>query len=81
MKKRAFIKLRRLAEDEGYGVTELAEQTGIKERTLHNRLGNENPQKGWRSFEIAAVCRVLHIPQEKIGEYFFPELGKERNNA
>lgn len=76
---RNFIKLRRLAEDQGLGIGELAEQAGIGMRTLHTRFENKKPGNSWRSAEIAAVCKVLHIPQEQIGEYFFPEV-KEGNH-
>lgn len=76
---RNFIKLRRLAEDQGFEIQELAEQVGMGVRTLRTRLENKDPGKSWRSAEIAAVCRVLHIPQEQIGMYFFPEI-KEGNH-
>lgn len=76
MKKRNYIKLRRLAEDQGFGIKELAEQSGVNERTLHTRLEDADPGKSWRASEITAVCNVLHIPQEQIGEYFFPKVEK-----
>lgn len=74
---RNFIKLRRLAEDQGFGIQELAAQTGMGTRTLHTRFENKKPGNSWRSAEIAAVCKVLHIPQEQIGMYFFPEIEAE----
>lgn len=76
MKKRNYIKLRRLAEDQGFGIKELAERSGVNERTLHTRLEDAAPGKSWRSSEITAVCKALHIPQEQIGEYFFPKVEK-----
>ncbi len=76
MKKRNYIKLRRLAEDQGLEIQELAEQSGMGVRTLHTRLEDADPGKSWRASEITAVCNVLHIPQEQIGEYFFPKVEK-----
>jgi DNA-binding Xre family transcriptional regulator len=81
MKKRNFIKLRRLAEDQGLELQELAEQAGIGKRTLHTRLEDADPGKSWRAAEITALCKVLHIPQEQIGEYFFPAIAKEEKTA
>lgn len=28
----------------------------------------------WNWEEITAICKVVGIPQEQIGEYFFPEV-------
>lgn len=30
----------------------------------------------WNWEEIDGICRALHIPQEQIGEYFFPKVEK-----
>ena len=73
-----YLKLARLIEDEGYEHRELAAMVGIAPGTLSNRL-NPKPDrenKEWRYYEITAICKVLHIPQEQIGEYFFPAIEK-----
>ena len=48
------------------------------ESTLATRLNPKPEQKNneWRHYEITAICRELHIPQEQIGEYFFPAVEK-----
>ena len=48
------------------------------ESTLSTRLTPTPEQKSneWRHYEITAICRELHIPQEQIGEYFFPKVEK-----
>ena len=75
-----YLKLARLIEDEGYENRELAAMVGMGPGTLSGRLhpkedGNDRP-KEWRHYEIIAICKVLHIPQEQIGEYFFPAVEK-----
>lgn len=76
MSKKSYLKLRRLAEDQDIELQELAKQANIGERTLYTRLEATTTGKSWRAFEIAAICKVLHIPQEQIGEYFFPTVEK-----
>lgn len=76
MAKKPFLKLRRLYEDEGLQQHELAEMAGINPRTLGKRLGAPEADGCWLCSEITAICKVLHIPQEKIGEYFFPKVEK-----
>ena len=49
---------------------------GINPRTLGKRLGAPEADGCWLCSEITAICKVLHIPQEKIGEYFFPKVEK-----
>lgn len=79
--KKPYLKLRRLTEDEGFGTDDLAVQAGINPRTLRNRFKAAETSGTWFWKEIIAVCRVLHIPQEKIGEYFFPEVEKGETHA
>lgn len=79
--KKPYLKLRRLAEDQGVEPNELAVRAGIVPRTLRNRLASPENSGTWRWEEITGICRALHIPQEKIGEYFFPKLGKEYDHA
>lgn len=76
MAKKPFLKLRRLYEDEGFLQKELAEQSGIPLDTLKGRLNAPEDKGRWKACEIVAICRTLHIPQEQIGEYFFPKVEK-----
>ena len=57
---------------------EFAKLVGMGESTLSTRLNPKPEQKNneWRHYEITAICRELHIPQEQIGEYFFPKVEK-----
>lgn len=73
MAKKPYIKLRRLMEDQGLNQGELSALTGINYNTLGKHL---NDRGDWLFSEITAICRVLHIPQDKIGEYFFPRVEK-----
>ena len=68
-----YLKLARLIEDEGFEHREFAKLVGMGESTLSTRL---NPKPERRHYEITAICRELHIPQEQIGEYFFPKVEK-----
>ena len=76
MARKPYLKLRRLAEDQGLEQQELAVQAGMGERTLSKRLNAPEDNGSWLPKEITAICKVLHIPQEKIGEYFFPAVEK-----
>lgn len=76
MAKKPYLKLRRLMEDEGLEQQELAALTGMGLRTLNRRINAPEAGGGWLGKEITAVCKVLHIPQEQIGEYFFPTVEK-----
>lgn len=75
--KKPYLKLRRLIEDEGMEQQELAVLAGICDRTLSKRLNAPEDSGCWLPREITSICQVLHIPQEKIGEYFFPQIAKE----
>lgn len=57
---------------------DVAKLVGMGESTLSTRLNPKPEQKNneWRHYEITAICRELHIPQEQIGEYFFPKVEK-----
>lgn len=77
MAKKPFLKLRRLIEDQGLEQQELAAMVGISTRTLSKRLNAPEDDGGWLFKEITAICKVVGISQEQIGEYFFPEVKKE----
>lgn len=76
MARKPYLKLRRLAEDQGLEQQDLVALTGIKDRTLYKRLNSPEDNGTWLPKEITALCKVLHIPQEQIGEYFFPTVEK-----
>lgn len=54
----------------------LAAKAGIVPRTLRKRFAAPESCGTWNWEEITAICRELHIPQEQIGEYFFPKVEK-----
>ena len=62
----------------GYRDKEVAEGIGISDCTLSNRL---NGRQKWSSDEIAAVCGLLGIGQEEIGELFFPQVEQTKKPA
>ena len=74
--KRPYLKLRRVSVDGDLSDEELAARIGVHTNTVSNRLCAPEDCGSWRAEEIIAICRVLHIPQEKIGEYFFPAVVK-----
>ena len=53
-----------------YGFTQerLAEAIGINKTTLSAKLNN---RFAFTQEEIDSICKVLDIPNEDIGEYFF----------
>lgn len=53
-----------------YGVTQekLAKAIGINKATLSFKLNNRNE---FNASEMDSICRVLNIPNEEIGAYFF----------
>lgn len=81
MARRPFLKLRRLIEDEGYDLKDVYEMTGITRSTMYNRIGAPETDASWCWSEIVLICKALNIPQEKIGEYFFPSVEKGDKSA
>lgn len=69
---RKYIKLRRLVEDADLDQRTLASLAGLGESTLSKRLNG--PAGQWRGYEIEGICRAVHIPRERIGELFFPDV-------
>ena len=65
---RKFHKLRvRFAECE-MRQGDVAQAAGIAKSTMTARMKGSQP---WTSDEIMAVAKVLNIPREQFGEYFF----------
>lgn len=76
--KKHYIQLRRRMEDADLQLKDLAALTGIGYSTLSKKLCGDSGD-AWIGKEILSICNVLHIPQEKIGYYFFPEVAKEES--
>lgn len=68
-----YWKLRGRFHSCGYRDQEVAEYIGIGRDTMSGRMQGHNP---WTSTEIAEICKTLDIPQDEIGEYFFPRVEK-----
>ena len=66
-----YWKLRGCFHSCGMRDKEVAQANGVVEGTLNRRMRGHAP---WTSQEITSICELLDIPQEKIGEYFFPEV-------
>ena len=62
----------------GYRDKEVAAGIGMSPYALSGRL---NGSQRWRSDEIEAVCELLEIGQEEIGELFFPEVEQNKKPA
>lgn len=58
------------------GITQegLAMEIGVNESTLNSKLNNKY---GFKQNEMDAICKVLDIPNDDIGEYFFCKGGLE----
>lgn len=68
-----YWKLRGRFHSCGYRDQEVADYLGICRYTMSARMNGRNP---WTSTEIAAICELLGIQQDEIGNLFFPEVEK-----
>ena len=68
-----YWKLRGRFHSCGYRDQEVAKYIGIGRDTMSGRMQGHNP---WTSAEITAMCELLDIRQNEIGELFFPSLEK-----
>lgn len=68
-----YWKLRGRFHSCGYRDQEVAKYIGIGRDTMSGRMQGHNP---WTSAEITAMCELLDIRQDEIGELFFPSLEK-----
>ena len=69
-----FWKLRMRFRECGMYDYEVSRESGISQPTFSRRMMGAMP---WTSDEIAALCRVLGIPRQQIGDYFFPDVEEE----
>lgn len=74
MKKYNYSKLLGRMKECGFTQEQLAKEIGISEATLNAKLNNKF---NFKADEIDAICRVLDISNEEIGEYFFCTEGLE----
>lgn len=68
-----YWKLRGRFHSCGYRDQEVAEHSGIGRYTMSARMNGHQP---WTSKEIVAICELLDIRQDEIGELFFPTVEK-----
>lgn len=73
-----FWRLRARFRTCGYRDKEVAAGVGMSAYALSSRL---NGRQRWQSDEIEAVCELLEIGQEEIGELFFPEVEQNKKPA
>ena len=66
--------LQALFRERGFHDYEVAAALGTSPQCLSRRIRGAAP---WPSDEVAAICKIVGIPQEQIGYYFFPEVAKE----
>lgn len=76
MARKPYLKLRRRIEDEGMNFDQLCECSGVPRGTFNTRVNRPDDKGTWSWKEIVAICETLRIPQEQIGEYFFPTVEK-----
>lgn len=62
-----YLKLKHRWEEFNMNQKEAARAVGMSESTLSMRVNGKQPFSLW---EIAAICKVLQIEQEKAFEYF-----------
>lgn len=76
--RRPFKKLRLRMIELDYSQKDLAKAAGIAPSTLSLRIRGRQP---FDVDQIAAISRVLDIPLDQIGAYFFAEAPKARKGA
>lgn len=75
---RAFKKLRLRMVELDYNQKDLAKAAGIAPSTFSLRIRGKQP---FDADQILAISRVLDIPVNQIGAYFFAEAPKARKGA
>lgn len=69
-----YSKLLGRMKERGVTQEQLAKEIGITESTLNAKLNNKF---NFKANEMDAICRVLDIPNDEIGAYFFCVKGLE----
>lgn len=70
-----FWRLRARFRECGMFDEEVAQAAGITLPTFGRRMRGNAP---WLTSEIKAVCKIVDIPRNEIGEYFFPDMNEEQ---
>ena len=65
---RTYGKLRERIKQKFGTLCAFVDAAGMNRSTLSMKL---NGKLAWRSTEIEAICKLLDIPMESVGEYFF----------
>ena len=65
---RTFGKLRELIKQKYTTMADFADAVGMNRATLSFKL---NGKLAWKSTEIEDICKLLDIPMDTVGEYFF----------
>lgn len=71
-----FWRLRARFRECGMFDEEVAQEAGITNPTFSRRMRGVAP---WLTSEIKAVCAVVGIQRDEIGEYFFPDMNEEES--
>ena len=66
-KKRRYLKLRVALIENAMNMKDLAECIGMEQQSLRNRFSGRAP---WRLIEAYNALEALHIPPQKLSEYF-----------
>ena len=67
---RPFKKIRLRFVELDLNQREAAKLAGIPEGTMTDRMTAKHP---WHAHEIASLCKVLKIPPDQIGAFFFED--------
>ena len=65
---KTFGRLREDIKANFQSIEKFAEAMGMDRSTLSGKL---NGRTAWKQSEIEKACKLLGIPMEKVGEYFF----------
>lgn len=75
---RPFKKIRLRFVELDMNQREAARRSGIPEGTMTDRMTAKHP---WHADEILALCKVLNIPHDQIGAFFFEDTPTEKKGA
>lgn len=75
---RPFKKIRLRFVELDMNQKEAARRAGIPESTMTSRMTGRLP---WHADEITSLAKVLNIPADQIGAYFFAEAPKGKKGA
>ena len=65
---KTFGRLREEIKAKFHTIEEFSKAMGLNRSTLSGKL---NSLTAWKQSEIEKACKLLDIPMEKVGEYFF----------